>query len=87
MYTRSVYGLFPRGSLAAASHVFTSLLNTSTSMPLSVAATTVSSSWVDSRAIASRLPDSMVRNDASFARSGFAFTTAGTRSRQNASCV
>ena len=37
-------------------------------------------------AIASRLPESTVLNGSTFANSGFAFTTAGTRSRQYIIC-
>ena len=37
---------------------------------------------MESFAIASRLPDSTVLNGSTFFSSGFAFTTAGTRSRQ-----
>ena len=51
-------------------------------MPVSVAARIFSRSFIESFAIASRLPDSTVLNGSTFASSGFAFTTAGTRSRQ-----
>jgi len=37
---------------------------------------------IESLAIASGLPDNTVLNGSTFASSGFAFTTAGTRSRQ-----
>jgi hypothetical protein len=51
-------------------------------MPVRVAARIFSRSAIVNFAIASRSPDSTVLNGATFASSGFAFTTAGTRSRQ-----
>ena len=77
-----MYGRFQRGSLAAASHFFASALNSSTDMPVSVATAIFSRSCNVNFAIASRLPDITVLNGSTFASSGFALTTAGTRSRQ-----
>ena len=51
-------------------------------MPVSVATTIFSRSCSVNFAIASRLPDMTVLNGSTFASSGFALTTAGTRSRQ-----
>ena len=51
-------------------------------MPVSVAARIFSRSCVGSFAIASRSPDSTVLNGSTLASSGFALTSAGTRSRQ-----
>ena len=51
-------------------------------MPVSVAARIFSRSCIGSLAIASRSPDSTVLNGSTFASSGFALTSAGTRSRQ-----
>ena len=55
-------------------------------MPVSVAARIFSRSSIGSFAIASRLPDSTVLNGSTFASSGFALTSAGTRSRQYITC-
>lgn len=68
-------------------HFFTSELNWSTVMPVSVAASIFSRSGMVNFAIASRLPERTVLNGSRFASSGFAFTTAGTRSRQYITCV
>jgi hypothetical protein len=81
-----VYGRFQRGSLAVSSHFFASALNVSTEMPVSVAARIFSRSGSVNFAIASRLPASTVLNGSTFASSGFALTTAGTRSRQYTTC-
>ena len=56
-------------------------------MPVSVAARIFIRSGVESFAIASRLPDSTVLNGSTFASSGFALTSAGTRSRQYITCA
>ena len=61
-------------------------MNSSTDMPVSVAARIFSRSGIESFAIASRSPDSTVLKGSTFASSGFAFTTAGTRSRQYITC-
>jgi hypothetical protein len=82
-----VYGRFQRGSLAASSHFSASAWNSSIDMPVSVAARIFSISFIVNFAIASRLPDSTVLNGSTFASSGFALTTAGTRSRQYTTCV
>ena len=58
----------------------------STDMPVSVAASIFSRSCIESFAIAARLPERTVLNGSTFANSGFAFTTAGTRSRQYITC-
>ena len=55
-------------------------------MPVSVAARILSRSSFGSLAIASRSPDSTVLNGSTSASSGFAFTSAGTRSRQYITC-
>ena len=55
-------------------------------MPVRVAARIFSRSCIESFAIASRSPDSTVLNGSTFASSGFALTTAGTRSRQYITC-
>jgi len=51
-------------------------------MPVSAATRIFRKSFIESFAIASRFPDSTVLNGSTFASSGFAFMTAGTRSRQ-----
>ena len=56
-------------------------------MPVSVAAAIFTRSSIESLAIASRSPESTVLNGSTFASSGFAFTTAGTRSKQYMTCV
>jgi putative tryptophan/tyrosine transport system substrate-binding protein len=68
--------------LAVSIHLFASALNSSTDMPVSVAARIFSRSRIESLAIASRLPESTVLNGSTFLSSGFSATTAGTRSRQ-----
>ncbi len=55
-------------------------------MPVRVAARIFSRSFIESFAIASRLPDSTVLKGSTLASSGFALTTAGTRSRQYITC-
>jgi len=55
-------------------------------MPVRVAARIFSRSFIESFAIASRLPDSTVLKGSTFASSGFALTTAGTHSRQYMTC-
>ena len=51
-------------------------------MPVSVAKRIFSRSFIESFAIASRLPERTVLNGSTFFNSGFFATTAGTRSRQ-----
>ena len=63
-------------------HLVTSALNSSTVMPVSVTARSFSRSFIESFAIASRLPDRTVLNGSTFFSSGFFATTTGTRSRQ-----
>ena len=55
-------------------------------MPVRVAARIFSRSFIESFAIASRLPDITVLKGSTFLSSGFALTTAGTRSRQYITC-
>jgi hypothetical protein len=68
--------------LAVSIHFFASALNSSTDMPVSVAARIFSRSRIESLAIASRLPESTVLNGSAFLSSGLFAATAGTRSRQ-----
>ena len=77
-----MYGRFQRESRAVASHAFTSDWNCSVVMPVSVAARILKRSSIESLAMAARSPDNTVLNGWLFASSGFAFTTAGTRSMQ-----
>jgi hypothetical protein len=68
--------------LAVAIHLVTSALNSSTVMPVSVTARSFSRSFIESLAIASRLPDRMVLNGSTFFSSGLFAATTGTRSKQ-----
>ena len=63
------------------------LVNASTTMLVKVAAVILIRPSIESLATASRSPDSAVLNASSLASSGFAFTTAGTRSKQKTTCV
>ena len=72
--------------MAADVHFVASAVKSSTDMPVRVAAAIFSRSSIESFAMASRLPDITVLNGSTLASSGFAFTTAGTRSRQYMSC-
>src|SRR5271165_2351008 len=67
--------------------VFASALNSSTDMPVRVAARIFKRSLIGSFAIASRLPESTVLNGSTFLSSGFFSTSASTRSRQYITCV
>src|SRR5271165_2283063 len=68
-----------RGCLAVVIHFFASALNSSTDMPVRVAARIFKRSFIGSFAIASRLPESTVLNGSTFLSSGFFSTSAGTR--------
>ena len=75
-----MYGRFQRASWAVSIHFFASALNSSTDMPVNVAAIIFSRSRSESFAMASPVAGQHSLERLDFGKLGFASTTAGTRS-------